>query len=61
MLRKSFYEEEKWQRSLMLHIDAENEWVYSVPVTMVTFTATAISFFVSGNLLLTQPTVSEHP
>ena len=60
-LCRSFYKEEKWQQLLMLHIDADNKWVYSVPVTMVTFTATTVSFLVSGNLLLTQPKVSECP
>jgi hypothetical protein len=43
-LCKSFYEEEKWQRSLLLHTDGEdNEWMSSVPITMVALAATAVS------------------
>ena len=42
-LCKSFYEEEKWQRSLLLHIDGDNEWASSVTITMVAFAATAVS------------------
>jgi hypothetical protein len=43
-LCKSFYEEVKWQRSLLLHMDDnDNEWISSVPITMVAFAATAVS------------------
>jgi hypothetical protein len=42
-LCKSFYEEEKWQRSLTLHIDGDSEWASSVTLTMVAFAATAVS------------------
>ena len=41
---KSFYEEEKWQRSLLLHTDDEsNEWMSSVTTTMAALAATAVS------------------
>ena len=54
-LCKSFYEEEKWQRSLLLHTDeADDEWMTSVPITMVALAATAVSNPVSKtNILLT--------
>ena len=42
-LCKSFYEEEKWQRSLMLHMNEGSEWISSVPIQMVAFAATAVS------------------
>ena len=54
-LCKSFYEEETWQRSLLLHTDeADDEWMTSVPITMVALAAMAISNSVSKtNILLT--------
>ena len=42
-LCQSFYEEEKWQQSLMLQVDGDNEWVSSVPLVMVALAATAVS------------------
>lgn len=42
-LCQSFYEEEKWQRSLLLQVDGDDEWVSSVTVVMVAFAATAVS------------------
>lgn len=44
-LCKSFYEEVKWQKSLLLNMksDEDNEWISSVPITMVAFAATAVS------------------
>lgn len=42
-LCKSFYEEEKWQRSLMVDAEADGEWICSVPDTMVALAATAVS------------------
>ena len=54
-LCKSLYEEEKWQRSLLLHTDeADDEWMTSVPIMMVALAATAVSNSVSKtNILLT--------
>ena len=54
-LCKSFYQEEKWQRSLLLHTDeADDKWMTSVPITMVALAATAVSNSVSKtNILLT--------
>ena len=54
-LCKSFYEEEKWQRLLLLHTDeVDDEWITSVPITMVTLATTAISNSISKtNILLT--------
>jgi len=40
-LCKSFYEEKKWKRALMYHVNGDNGWISSVTLTMVTFAATA--------------------
>lgn len=42
-LCQSFYEEEKWQRSLMLQLNGDSEWMSSVTVVMVAFAAMAVS------------------
>ena len=44
-LCQSFYEEEKWQRLLLLQADGDgdSDWVSSVTVVMVAFAATAVS------------------
>lgn len=45
-LCKSFYEEDKWKRSLLLHTDdTDNEWMSSVPTIMIALAATAVSKF----------------
>jgi len=54
-LCQSFYEEEKWQRSLILEVDGDNEWTSSVTVVMVAFAATAVSIFT----LVRDPTCSK--
>ena len=41
-LCQNFYEEEKWQRALMVNIGGDNEWTTSVTVTMATFAATGV-------------------
>ena len=41
-LCRSFYEEEKWQRALMVHINGDDEWASSVTVTMVSLAATSV-------------------
>jgi len=43
-LCQSFYEEEKWQRSLMLNTGEDNEWTTTVTFTMVVFAATSVSW-----------------
>lgn len=48
-LCKSFYEEEKWQRSLLLHMNSDNEWMSSVPIKMVALAATAVSTHLVGD------------
>ncbi|KAF9789591.1 hypothetical protein BJ322DRAFT_1105454 [Thelephora terrestris] len=40
-LCKSFYEEDRWQRSLRCHAKGDNEWKASVTVTMISLAATA--------------------
>ncbi|KAF9777993.1 hypothetical protein BJ322DRAFT_1214923 [Thelephora terrestris] len=40
-LCKSFYKEDKWQRSLLYDANSDSEWLSSVTVTMVAFAATA--------------------
>ncbi|KAF9783130.1 hypothetical protein BJ322DRAFT_1110024 [Thelephora terrestris] len=40
-LCQSFYEEEKWQRSLELQVNGDNEWMSTVTVVMVAFASTA--------------------
>ena len=62
-LCQSFYEEEKWQRSLMLQVDGENEWMNSVTVVMVAFAATAVRTAPTQvrDLTLSQPTVPQRP
>ncbi|KAF9781496.1 hypothetical protein BJ322DRAFT_1022910 [Thelephora terrestris] len=40
-LCQSFYEEEKWQRSLELQVNRDNEWMSTVTVVMVAFASTA--------------------
>ena len=42
-LCRSFYEEEKWQRALMIHTGRDNEWISSVMVTMASLAATSVS------------------
>lgn len=41
-LCQSFYKEEKWQRSLTLQANADNEWAFSVPLMMVALAAIAM-------------------
>jgi hypothetical protein len=43
ILCQSFYQEEKWQRALAIHLNGDmNEWVTSVTVTMVSLAATSV-------------------
>ena len=51
-LCKSFYEEDKWQRSLEYLIDENEEWSYSVTPKMVSFAATAVSIYFLGDTTL---------
>lgn len=49
-LCKSFYEEEKWQRSLEYLIGENQKWAASVTPLMVSFAAAAVSIpFSHGN------------
>ena len=44
-LCRSFYEEEKWQRALAVHLKGDNEWINSVTVTMVSLAATTVRIY----------------
>jgi hypothetical protein len=46
-LCQSFYEEDKWQRSLMLNTGKDDEWTTTVTFTMVTLAATSVSWTIS--------------
>lgn len=41
-LCQSFYEEEKWQRALMVNINGDDEWISSLTITMVSLAATSV-------------------
>ena len=43
ILCRSFYEEGKWQEALLVNVNANDEWISSVTVTMVAFAATSVS------------------
>ena len=45
ILCRSFYEEEKWQRALAIHLKGDNEWKTSVTVTMVSLAATSVCIY----------------
>ena len=38
----SFYEEEKWQHTLMVSLNGDDEWIDSVTLTMVSLAATSV-------------------
>jgi len=42
-LCQSFYEEDKWRRSLMVNIGGNDEWTTTVTFTMAAFAATSVS------------------
>ena len=47
----SFYEEEKWQRALMVHLTTDDEWTTTVTTTMVALAATTVSTSWVGDLM----------
>lgn len=49
-LCRSFYEERKWQRALMVHINGDDEWIASVTVTMVSFAATSVRTLLKSDI-----------
>ena len=42
-LCQSFYEEDKWQRALLTHLNGDDEWTTTVTITMAAFAATSVS------------------
>ena len=51
VLCRSFYEEEKWQRALTIHLNNNSEWASSVTVTMVSLAATTVCIHSTQNRL----------
>lgn len=51
ILCRSFYEEEKWQRALTIHLNNNSEWASSVTVTMVSLAATTVCIHSTQNRL----------
>ena len=49
-LCRSFYEERKWQKALMVHINGDDEWIASVTVTMVSFAATSVRTLLESDI-----------